>query len=124
MTAIQPHLVHTPGPWLASQSPSQRDRGCWGIGLHVESDTGYANGCDYTEDGRPYMLVSGICSEADARLIAAAPDMLEALRRIAQLIDCGCVPCTGQCRTPIALECEVEERQELARSAIAKAVMI
>jgi len=48
-------------------------------------------------------------------------DLLTALQRIAQPLDCGCVPCRGQCRSQVALECEVEERQDIARAALAKA---
>lgn len=54
------------------------------------------------------------------RVRAAAPDLLAALERIASPHDCGCVPCTGQCRSQIALEIAVEEMQGLARAAIAK----
>jgi hypothetical protein len=42
----------------------------------------------------------------------------EALDAIAQPLDCGCVPCRGQCRSQIALECEVEARQDIAREAL------
>lgn len=47
--------------------------------------------------------------------------LLEALERIARPHDCGCKPCTGACRNQLALEITVEEIQELARAAIAKA---
>lgn len=59
--------------------------------------------------------------EAHERVRAAAPDLLKALERIARPHDCGCVPCTGQCRSQIALEITVEEMQALARAVIAKA---
>ena len=53
----------------------------------------------------------------DARAVVEA--CAKALERIAQPLDCGCVPCVGQCRSQVALECEVEERQEIARQALA-----
>lgn len=61
-------------------------------------------------------------AEANAKLIAAAPDMWKALERIARPHDCGCVPCTGSCTSEIALQITVDEMRELARSAIAKAI--
>lgn len=55
---------HTPGPWVAQPDPHSNP-GEWVIGI--------ANGpVDYV----------AVCSERDARLIAAAPELLEAL------IDC------------------------------------
>lgn len=59
--------------------------------------------------------------EANARLIASAPALLEALERIAAPLDCGCVPCRGQCRSQYALRIELEERQDIALAAIASA---
>jgi hypothetical protein len=52
---------------------------------------------------------------------ATVDDLLKALARIAAPLDCGCVPCCGQCRSQYALEIELEERQDIARAAIAKA---
>ena len=70
---------------------------------------------------REYFSVGGYFGTFDPQIFCAAPEMLEALRRIAQPLDCGCVPCRGQCRSQTALECEVEERQDIARAAILKA---
>ncbi len=36
-------------------------------------------------------------SEADARLIAEAPAMAELLMRFDSALNCGCVPCRGDC---------------------------
>jgi hypothetical protein len=72
--------AHTPGPWRYGQNKAQRANGKdqWEIGLapDVCGDPSAVSG----GRGRDYMLVSGICRKADARLIAAAPDMLAALR--------------------------------------------
>ena len=69
---------HTPGTW--AYQPSQAE-GHWIIGLH--NDIPECIGL--SDDG--YMCVSGICSEADARLIAAAPDLLEALQSLLPMLD-------------------------------------
>ena len=52
---------HTPGPWKASQS----HKGYWFI--------------EYDQGGEAYTMTTLECHEANARLIAAAPDMLDAL---------------------------------------------
>jgi len=57
---------HTPGPWSF--------RGC---------DGGWA--IDFNEDQE--QVVDFVYEEADARLIAAAPDLLEALSELADLVD-------------------------------------
>lgn len=62
----------TPGPWFAGQQPCQVAHGQWEVGLSTGISSGARNG--------DYMLLSGCCREADARLIAAAPDMAEALK--------------------------------------------
>jgi chromosome segregation ATPase len=43
-----------------------------------------------------------------------------ALREIAAEIDCGCVPCRGQCRSESALAIELEGRQDVATAALAR----
>jgi len=64
---------HTPGPWV--HRPGQTD-GHWIIGL--PNDIPECIGLR----GDEYMCVSGICTEPDARLIAAAPELLEALQAL------------------------------------------
>ena len=59
---------HTPGPWVAQPDPHSNP-GEWVIGI--------ANGpVDYV----------AVCSERDARLIAAAPELLEALTKMVERI--------------------------------------
>jgi len=56
---------HTPGPWELRQSTRH---GYWFI--------------DYEQGGEGYTLTKLNCEEADAHLIAAAPDLLEALEAL------------------------------------------
>jgi hypothetical protein len=71
--------AHTPGPLLVRPSPSYADRKF----LDIEPEAG-RNGClvrvfvDETNPAR---------SEADARLYAAAPSLLEALQNLMGLYD-------------------------------------
>jgi len=59
---------HTPGPWIACDHHS-------GVGWRVESDA-----AGYPNDGWVICTdMMGPDNEANARLIAAAPDLLEAL---------------------------------------------
>jgi len=78
---------HTPGPWIARKAggsgwPGQRG---WAI--------------DYNEDQE--QVVDFVYEEADARLIAAAPDLLEALECL--------------------LKADRDDVRAMARAAIAKA---
>lgn len=103
---------HTPGPWHV-----QDDHGKRWIETGGNDDT-IAEIHRRASKGSVYS-----CNEAtaNAQLIAAAPELLKALERISREHDCGCVPCVGSCRSKEALEIAVEEIQEIARAAIAKA---
>jgi hypothetical protein len=71
-------MKHTPGPW---QFDAQDD-------AHVVSDDYHVirAGCGYLaeakEEREPGFRIAGHMTEADARLIAAAPDLLAALQSI------------------------------------------
>jgi hypothetical protein len=71
--------AHTAGPWSAMQTHAQLASGKqghksqWTVGIGRPSDLAFG------VRGNEYMLVSGLCRESDAHLIAAAPDMLAAL---------------------------------------------
>ena len=66
---------HTPGPWQARwQDPIDVDD-CARIAIETAPDAGDIAGIHHATRGE---------DEANARLIAAAPDMLAALQRIAE----------------------------------------
>lgn len=99
---------HTPGPWVVTTDLRQDDE----IICDMLNEKGYV------AITKGQKLANW---RADAKLIAAAPDLLKALERIARPHDCGCVPCTGSCTSEMALQITVDEMRELARDAIAKA---
>lgn len=72
---------HTPGPWLIDEGAEMQEPGFYGApgdpnGYHAISADGWR--------------VTGFIGEANAKLIAAAPELLEALRkaefRLAKLV--------------------------------------
>ncbi len=83
--------THTPGPWKAWQRDADKGSNYWLIRTASEK-TGL-------ED-----TLRGYCGEANARLIAAAPDLLEALEGL--------------------LECISETRGKDATKAVAKALAV
>jgi hypothetical protein len=111
---------HTPGPWNYDRmllSPNTKDRRCGFV----------INGPDVQEDDLPTRIcdlrvprgVSGFAEgEANARLIAAAPELLSALEALAKIGEGGTIQIneTGK-PTWNALDAV----KEIARAAIAKA---
>ena len=81
----------TPGPWL--------------IGA-IESGM-------VAIDGANGEQVTGFVSPEDGRLIAAAPDLLEALREIMPFTATAAIGCHGyKCREPWCYSCNEEEEAE------------
>lgn len=67
--------MHTPGPWVARQIPDPM----------LPNQVGYA--IDFNEDQE--QIADFVYEEADARLIAAAPDLLESLSNLVGLARLG-----------------------------------
>jgi hypothetical protein len=67
-------VKHTPGPWVAFQRDKEKGTNYYRILLHNHPDQQGVYGQD---------SLCGYCGEANARLIAAAPELLEALKEIA-----------------------------------------
>ena len=74
-------MSHTPGPWYVSLTPDRDEEGWVGPEVY-DRDLGVFA----VLDGEPETIAQP-WSEADARLIAAAPEMLEALERLVE--ECG-----------------------------------
>ena len=64
-------MSHTPGPWIASPKRNELDLLEYSIDYNNENGSGHVATVDASRGER---------LEANARLIAAAPEMLEALR--------------------------------------------
>jgi hypothetical protein len=97
--------THTPGTWTVDDTPDCN--GNWWITAHWTEQDG-----DITIDSsKTIAVVEGWKNgPANARLIAAAPDLLAALERIANIIE--------EYGTPIDA---ANEAMHIARAAIAKA---
>lgn len=68
-------MNHTPGPWTIKQQSGTTYHAS--LQRLYRVDHVYAHGCNTIRE-----VVAENCELADARLIAAAPDMLEALRAL------------------------------------------
>jgi hypothetical protein len=100
---------HTPGPWGVGSAPRS---------AHTNKDK-----CLYIHGADPYAMVCELGSEkhpehqANARLIAAAPDLLAALRDVLRYcVTSSGLPDLGKGRTP-----EQQAAMNQARAAIEKA---
>lgn len=75
--------TETLGPWIAEHVSSDEYE-------HWQVSFGNANNCfkpvETGETSDHYMCMNGICTEREARAMAAAPDLLEAARAAMQCI--------------------------------------
>jgi hypothetical protein len=104
-------MTHTPGPWIAEFFPNDDEDG-----PAAEGDVYYTGEffrvLDVDDDPVEYISLS---RASNARLIAAAPEMLEALKTI--LADWEAIPEDEQ----VPDEINVNEHWDAVRAAIAKA---
>jgi len=70
-------MTITPGNWIAYQNPSQEKHGHWSVG--IENQYGI-HGVGSGEHRDVSFDVGGICTEADARAMAAAKDAIYAIK--------------------------------------------
>jgi len=71
---------HTPGQWKATAKPN--DACCWSF--HVETVERLTIAGEVLEDSAMHD-VADVRTEADAHLLAAAPELLAALKRFAEI---------------------------------------
>lgn len=69
-------MSHTPGPWRVAENEWNTRLIPWTGAVQIEGDVS----ANWNVPPLVCVTYRGDCSDADARLIAAAPDMLEALR--------------------------------------------
>jgi hypothetical protein len=81
---------HTAGPWMMDEHDKLNSARAYGIVRDIGPET------DEPDSPRMTEVIAEVCdgptAEADARLIAAAPAMAEALERIVAWIAAGCDP--------------------------------
>ena len=85
---------HTPGPWIHTEDDDNYHAVTAGCGYHVNSD----------DDG---FEIAGCISKANAHLIAAAPDLLEALEY--------CLDCLGD-EFALPADCQSNARAAIDRA--------
>ncbi len=110
------HTAHTPGPWLYALNGLNRNK------AHEPQFTfGPSFECLGVVYNRTSAGTEGSTEEANARLIAAAPDLLAALELAHRsLVTCNSCHCIGSLPTQ-AERAEAESATLLARAAIARA---
>ena len=99
---------HTPGPWRVGNAYTSRS-----VGNAYSSRSAYAVAAEF-----PGGHVAFVESKENAALIAAAPELLEALRPFAAIEECGVGVQVGDHAEEVCAECSQVMR---ARAAIAKA---
>ena len=103
---------HTPGPWLLRTAPTS-------AGLcHIVSAADWRGAFIYGDGIRKGIddaLPKAQELASNARLIAAAPDLLEALKEIMPFTATAAIGCHGEkCREPWCHSCNGEEEAEAA----------
>lgn len=100
---------HTPGPWKA-EAPSE-------YGISIVAPSGGSLGCAWPED----LLGNMHDAVANARLIAAAPDLLEALSAAQAALAMMTAPDAIKATSVQHAWAQAVEAEAKARAAIAKA---
>ena len=102
--------THTPGPWILTENQKAEDSVFTGNYRLIEAGRGYFT------DSVPGFCLSGYISRADALLIAAAPELLAALRAMVCMMDMSPKP------EKLNAAITWRENDELARSMADKAI--
>lgn len=89
MSTMPDKINHTPGPWAWEYHPDHPDQV-----IALVTSTVNATSDSYRREDRDILLCSGndveafgLINEADARLIAASPELLAMLKRVADFAD-------------------------------------
>lgn len=77
-------MSHTPGPWRADIHKRHAIGSPFGVIFPPKGNCPIATVLDDTIAGYEYSI-----AESNARLIAAAPDLLEACKEFVRKVDCG-----------------------------------
>ncbi|MDN7729205.1 hypothetical protein QZM48_04185 [Burkholderia orbicola] len=80
---------------------------------------GYVSDSEFTRD-TVATLMERASAARESYLLAALQKAERALTKLS-VIDCGCAPCTGSCRTGRGAEIELEGRMDYANSAASDA---
>lgn len=102
-------MKHTPAPWkVMPHNTKQLKNRFWVTGVHQENNIQFVTVCEISKEK----------TEATARLIAAAPELLEALEAVLKLAEGGVIQRSETGKPQWNL---TDELKSIARAAIAKA---
>lgn len=104
---------HTPGPWSLVETPDEKMISSWHVQIGEDRVSVFPYTRQYSECRQYSGLVTDHQKMADARLIASAPELLEALEGMIQVYGGG-----TQWDPPTSTELQLHD---MARAAIAKA---
>jgi hypothetical protein len=108
----------TPGPWKLDDTSAHYGHAHLIHGFYHFIDAG----CGYCIDGNPDpgFSLSALMSIADARLIAAAPDLVSALQEALEFVDAyvDVIDGDGELRPNRAMSLDQEIRQALGKAGV------